>query len=143
LFALAAAVCWALYIVFGQKMGNAHSGQTAALGTVVGAIFIVPIGVGYAGWTLLSPGILPAACAVALLSSALPYTLEMYALSRVPARTFGVLMSLDPALAALSGLCFLGETLSIVQWGAIASIICASAGSAATSRSAPPQALPD
>src|SRR5450631_2305893 len=71
LFALAAAVCWALYIVFGQKMGNAHSGQTAALGTVVGAIFIVPVGIGYAGWTLLSPGILPAACAVALLSSAL------------------------------------------------------------------------
>ncbi len=58
----------------------------------------------------------------------------MYALTRLPTRTFGVLMSGDPALGALSGLIFLGETLSIVQWGAIASIMLASAGSAATSR---------
>ena len=143
LFALGAAVCWAMYIVFGQKMGNAHSGQTAAVGTVVGALCIVPVGAAHAGWMLVSPGILPVACAVAVLSSALPYTLEMYALSRVPARTFGVLMSLDPALAALSGLCFLGETLSVVQWAAIASIIFASAGSAATSRSAMQSPLPE
>jgi inner membrane transporter RhtA len=63
----------------------------------------------------------------------LPYTLEMYAMSRVPTRTFGVLMSLDPVLAALSGLVFLSENLSVTQWGAIASIMFASAGSAATS----------
>ncbi len=142
-FALGAAVCWALYIVFGQKMGNAHSGQTAAVGTVVGALCIVPVGVASAGWALTSPGILPAACLVAVLSSALPYTLEMYALSRVPARTFGVLMSLDPALAALSGLCFLGESLGVVQWAAIASIILASAGSAAPSRNATTAPLPE
>jgi inner membrane transporter RhtA len=79
---------------------------------------------------------------VALLSSALPYSLEIYAMTRVPTRTFGVLMSLDPALAALSGFCFLGETLSMIQWGAIASIMFASAGSAATSR-ALPAPLPD
>jgi inner membrane transporter RhtA len=77
-----------------------------------------------------------------LLSSALPYSLEMYALTRVPTRTFGVLMSGDPALAALSGLAFLHETLSVVQWAAIASIMFASAGSAATSR-APQASLPD
>ncbi|MDB6085625.1 MAG: protein of unknown function transrane [Gammaproteobacteria bacterium] len=146
-FAMAAALCWALYIVFGQKAGNAHGGQTTALGTLVAAIVIVPIGIGQAGATILSPALLPAACSVALLSSAVPYSLEMYALTRLPTRTFGVLMSGDPALAALSGLVFLKETLSITQWAAIASIMLASAGSAATSRAAaqsrPPQPLPD
>jgi inner membrane transporter RhtA len=142
-FALGAAVCWAMYIIFGQRMTNAHSGQTATLGTMIGAVCIVPVGAWHAGWTLLSPSVLPAAIAVAVLSSALPYTLEMYALSRVPARTFGVLMSLDPALAALSGLSFLGETLSIVQWSAIASIIVASAGSAITGRAGMQSPLTD
>jgi len=141
-FGLAAGVCWALYIVFGQKAGNAHGGQTAALGTLAGAIVIVPIGMAHAGTALWSPALLPTACVLALLSSALPYSLEMYALTRVPTRTFGVLMSGDPALAALSGLAFLHETLSVVQWAAIASIMLASAGSAATSRS-PQAALPD
>jgi inner membrane transporter RhtA len=133
-YALAAGVCWALYIVFGQKAGNAHGGQTAALGTLAAAIVIMPIGIAQSGTALLSPALLPTACAMALLSSALPYSLEMYALTRLPTRTFGVLMSANPALGALSGLIFLGETLSIVQWGAIASIMFASAGSAATSR---------
>jgi inner membrane transporter RhtA len=77
---------------------------------------------------------MPAACAVALLSSALPYSLEMYALARLPTRTFGVLMSLSPALGALSGLCFLAERLTAIQWAAIASIMLASGGTAATSR---------
>ena len=141
-YALAAGLCWALYIVFGQKAGNAHGGQTAALGTLAAAIAIVPIGIANAGTALLSPALLPAACGVALLSSALPYSLEMYAMTRLPTRTFGVLMSGDPALAALSGLAFLHETLSVVQWAAIASIMLASAGSAATSR-APRTSLPD
>jgi inner membrane transporter RhtA len=136
-YAVAAAVCWGMYIVFGQKTGNTHSGQTTALGTVAGAVFLVPIGAVHAGWALLSPAVLPLGCALALLSSALPYSMEMYAMTRVPARTFGVLMSLDPALAALSGLCFLGESLSVIQWAAIAGIMLASAGSAATSRFGP------
>jgi inner membrane transporter RhtA len=142
-YALAAGLCWALYIVFGQKAGNAHGGQTTALGTLVAAVVIVPMGVGQAGATLLSPALLPAACTVAFLSSALPYSLEMYALTRLPTRTFGVLMSGDPALAALSGLAFLHETLSITQWAAIASIMFASAGSAATARRASYTSLPD
>ena len=133
-YALAAGVCWALYIVVGQKAGNSHRGQTAALGTLAAAIVIMPIGIAQSGTALLSPALLPTACAMALLSSALPYSLEMYALTRLPTRTFGVLMSANPALGALSGLIFLGETLSIVQWGAIARIMFASAGSAATSR---------
>jgi inner membrane transporter RhtA len=140
---LAAGVCWALYIHFGRKAGAAHGGQTTALGMVVGAVVIVPIGVAQAGAQLLSPAILPAAIGVALLSSALPYSLEMLAMPRLPTRTVGVLMSLDPALGALSGLCFLGERLSWIQWAAIASIMASSAGSAATSRAEIPQLLPD
>jgi inner membrane transporter RhtA len=132
-YALAAGAFWALYIFYGRKAGAAHGGQTAALGMVVGAIVIVPIGVAEAGARLFSPAILPAALGVALLSSALPYSLEMMAMPRLPTRTVGVLMSLDPALGALSGLCFLGERLSWVQCAAIASIMAASAGSAATS----------
>jgi inner membrane transporter RhtA len=137
-FALAAGGCWALYIVFGQKAGSLHGGMTAALGTVIGALVIVPYGVAQAGAALLDPRLLPAACGVALLSSALPYSLEMFALTRLPTRTFGVLMSAEPALGALSGWCFLQERLSLVQWAAVASIMLASAGSTITSRRAAP-----
>jgi inner membrane transporter RhtA len=136
-FALAAGFCWALYIVFGQKAGAVHGGATAALGTVVGAAVIAPIGLAHAGAALFAPAILPTACGVALLSSALPYSLEMYALTRLPTRTFGVLMSAEPALGALSGLVFLHESLTAIQWAAIASIMIASGGSAATSRPSP------
>ena len=142
-YALGAGFFWALYIFYGRKAGAAHGGQTTALGMVVGAIVVVPVGAAQAGMALLSPAILPAALGVALLSSALPYSLEMLAMSRLPTRTVGVLMSLDPALGALSGLLFLGERLSWFQWAAIASIMAASAGSAATSRIAMPQLLPD
>lgn len=136
--ALGAGVCWALYIVFGQRAGSAHGGATAALGTLVGAALILPVGVAHAGAALFSPALLPTACGVALLSSALPYSLEMYALTRLPARTFGVLMSAQPALGALSGLCFLGERLTVIQWAAIGGIMIASGGSAVGSGSAQP-----
>ena len=142
-YGLAAGVFWALYIHYGRKAGAAHGGQTTALGMLVGAIVIVPIGAVQAGAQLLSPAILPAALGVAVLSSALPYSLEMLAMPRLPTRTVGVLMSLDPALGAVSGLCFLGERLTWLQWAAIASIMAASAGSAATSRTDMPQLLPD
>jgi inner membrane transporter RhtA len=135
-FALLAGVFWALYIVFGQKAGAAHGAQSTALGMVVAAMAIVPIGIVHTGAALFSPMILPAACAVAVLSCALPYSLEMYALTRLPARTFGVLMSGDPALGALSGFILLGEKLSVMQWSSIGCIILASAGSAATTRRA-------
>ena len=142
-YGLAAGVFWALYIHFGRKAGAAHGGQITALGMLIGAIVVVPIGVVQAGAHLLSPAILPAALGIALLSSAVPYSLEMLAMPRLPTRTVGVLMSLDPALGALSGLCFLAERLSWVQWAAIASIMAASMGSAATSRSDVPQLLPE
>ncbi len=140
---LSAGVFWALYIHFGRRAGAAHGGQTTALGMVVGAVLVVPIGVAWSGARLVSPAILPAALGMALLSSAVPYSLEMLAMPKLPTRTVGVLMSLDPALGALSGLIFLGETLSGIQWAAIASIMAASAGSAATSRAASQPPLPD
>jgi inner membrane transporter RhtA len=143
IYALCAGFCWALYILFGQKAGTAHGGASAALGTLIGALVIVPIGVVQAKSALFAPSLLPAACGIALLSSALPYSLEMFALTRLPARTFGVLMSLEPALGALSGLVFLHETLTPVQWGAIACIMFASGGSAATARQGWPAPLPD
>lgn len=135
-FALAAGFCWALYILFGQKAAVAQGGQIAALGVLVAAIVIAPIGIVQVGIRLWSPAIWPAALGVALLSSALPYSMEILALARLPARTFGVLMSLEPALAAVSGWCFLGERLTWLQWVAIACIMLASSGSAFTSQSA-------
>jgi inner membrane transporter RhtA len=131
-YALAAGVCWALYILFGRRAGAAHGGQITSWGTVIGALVIVPIGFAHSGTQLFSPAILPVAIGVAVLSSALPYSLEMFAMPRIATRTFGVLMSLNPALGALSGLIFLGESLTLIQWMAIASIVAASAGSAAT-----------
>jgi inner membrane transporter RhtA len=131
-YALAAGACWALYILFGRRAGAAHGGQITSLGTVIGALVIVPIGFAHSGTQLFSPAILPMAIGVAVLSSALPYSLEMFAMPRIATRTFGVLMSLNPALGALSGLIFLGESLTLIQWMAIASIVAASAGSAAT-----------
>ncbi|MFI4889785.1 MAG: EamA family transporter [Steroidobacterales bacterium] len=134
-FALGGGVCWALYIVYGRRAGIRSGGQTTAMGMLIGAICIVPFGVAHAGMLLLKPEILPTALAVAFLSSAMPYSLEMYAMTRLPARSFGVLMSMDPALAAASGLVLLGERLTWVQWAAIGCIVLASAGSAATHQS--------
>ena len=137
-YALGAGLCWGLYIVFGRRAGAAHGGQITALGTLIGAVMIAPIGYAHSGAQLFSPSILPTALGVAILSTALPYSLEMYAMPRLPTRMLGVLMSLNPALGALAGLLFLGEMLTLVQWAAIASIVAASAGSAATRDLAPP-----
>jgi inner membrane transporter RhtA len=133
--ALGAGVGWALYILFGQRAGAAHGAQTTALGTAIAAILIVPVGVAHAGADLLSAPILWSGLIVAILSSALPYSLEMTALTRLPTQTFGTLMSMEPAIAAISGFAFLGETLAPVQWLAIAAVMGASAGTALTSRS--------
>lgn len=132
--ALGAGVCWSLYIIFGQKAGAAHGRHTVALGTWVAALLVLPIGAWHAGNGLLNIDLLPIALGVAVLSSALPYSLEMVALTRLPARTFSVLMSLEPAIAALCGLAFLGEKLLWGQWLAVGAIIVASAGAAATIR---------
>jgi inner membrane transporter RhtA len=131
-YALGAGAFWALYIIFGQKAGAGHGLQTVALGSVIATIVIAPIGLATAGSALLSRSVLLPGLAVAILSTALPYTLEMMVLTRLPARTYGVLMSIDPALAALFGLMFLNERLSGLQWVAILLIIGASIGTTAT-----------
>ncbi len=133
-YALGAGICWALYILFGQKAGADNGVQTAALGVIIAALFIAPIGIAHAGAALLTPSLIPIAIGVALLSTALPYTLEMIALTRMPARTFGTLMSIEPAFGALSGLLFLNEVLSFAQWMAISCIIMASVGATLTMR---------
>ncbi|HEU4662964.1 MAG TPA: EamA family transporter [Dokdonella sp.] len=128
--ALAAGVGWALYIVFGRRAGAAYGADAVTLGTVIGALFAVPIGFAHAGSAMLSPSLLPFALGVAVLSSALPYTLEMIALTRLPTRAFSTLLSLEPALAAAAGAAFLGERLGALQWLAIAAIVAAAAGTA-------------
>lgn len=128
MYALAAGVGWAVYIVLGQKAGAAYGADAVTLGTSIGALLAVPVGVAHAGSALLSPALLPFALGVAMLSSALPYTLEMIAMTRMPARSFSTLLSLEPAIAALAGVGFLGEHLSPTQWLAIAAIVVAAAG---------------
>ena len=126
--ALAAGVFWGLYIILGKRAGAANPGHAAAYGALVAAAIVIPVGIAHAGATLLSPALLPLGLAVGLLTSALPYSLEMLAMARMSSRTFGVLMSLEPALGALSGFLFLQERLSPVQMAAVALIMVASAG---------------
>jgi len=145
LFALGAGACWALYIVFGQKAGADYGAQAVALGSIIASIIVVPVGIAAAGTRLLSPAALPYGLAIALLSTALPYTLEMIALTRLPARTFGILMSIEPVFAALVGWVMLRERLAAVQWVAIGMIILASIGTTwtATAQRAAPVPMPE
>lgn len=137
LLALAAGACWAAYILLGVGVSQGIPGGAAvAMGMTTAAFVAVPAALATAAFARLTPWLLAAGLGVALLSSALPYTLEMIALKELPARTFGILMSLEPAVAALAGLVFLGEVLSPRQWLAVALVIAASAGATATSRSA-------
>jgi inner membrane transporter RhtA len=131
-FGLAAGACWALYILFGRRAGLAHGGGAVACGMVVAALVAAPVGLVDAAPALLAPAVLSVALAVAVLSSALPYSLEMMALSRLPTRTFSVMMSLEPALGALTGFLILGERLTPLQGLATASLVVASMGAAAT-----------
>ncbi|WP_159567120.1 threonine/homoserine exporter RhtA [Budvicia diplopodorum] len=131
-YALGAGVFWALYIVFGQKAGANYGTRSVALGALVATVIAFPIGVAYAGASMFSLAILPVAIGVAVLSTALPYSLEMVAMTRLPAKTFGTLTSLEPAMGALSGLVFLNETLSFMQWAGLAAVIIASMGASMT-----------
>lgn len=121
---------WALYIIFGKRAGNNLKGEVASsLGMLVAALIVLPIGIALDGPQLLNLNAMPLAIMVAVFGSALPYTLEMFALKKLPTQTFGVLMSLEPALAALMGLLFLSESLTLSQWLAIVCVIISSLGS--------------
>jgi len=137
LYALGAAVGWATYILLGRRAGAAFGNDAVALGSAIGALVVVPVGVMHAGAALFTVSMLPFAFGMAILSSALPYSLEMLALTRLPARTVGILVSVEPAMGALLGLAFLDEHLTTYKWLAIAAIIAASIGAVLGSRSKP------
>ncbi len=134
-FALGAGACWALYIVAGQRPSGVSGNHTVCLGMFVGMLVLMPIALlaGMPAHTF-EPMSLLYFVALAVLASALPFTLEMIALRNLSALSFGTLMSLEPAIAALSGLFFLGETLLWTQWLALATIISASVGCTVTTQ---------
>ncbi|QEC50896.1 EamA family transporter [Baekduia soli] len=137
-FCLAAAACWALYILVAQRAGRLFDGTDGvALAMVVAALVPVVPGVLQGGTHLLHPGLLALGAAVALLSSVIPYTLETEALRRLPAHVFGVLMSLEPAVAALAGLVILGQALGARDLVAMALVVAASIGVSRTAAAAP------
>ncbi|HEJ9413512.1 TPA: threonine/homoserine exporter RhtA [Proteus mirabilis] len=133
LYALGAGVGWALYIVFGQRAGKGYGAATVSIGSLIAAFIFFPIGMLQSSPELVfSWSILPIGLAIAILSTAFPYTLEMIALTRLPAKTFGTLMSLEPCMGAFIGIIFLHEHLTLIQWVALAFIVLASIGSTAT-----------
>lgn len=137
LFALGAGACWALYIVAGQKPSGVSGNHTVCLGMLVGTLVLMPIAL-FAGIPAhtFEPISLLYFVALAVLASALPFTLEMIALRNLTALSFGTLMSLEPAIAALSGFIFLHEQLLWTQWLALAVIITASMGCTYTTQKA-------
>jgi len=134
--ALGAGVLWAAYILLSARVGRAFPGGGGlALALAVGTVVVVPAGVVQGGGELLVPGLLAAGAAVAVLSSAIPYSLELEALRRLPPAVFGVLMSLEPAVAALAGLVVLGQGLGAREVAGILLVVAASAGAALGARS--------
>ncbi|GAB3308451.1 DMT family transporter [Hymenobacter humi] len=139
LYALLAGACWAAYIVLGGRVSQVLPGGAAvASGMVFATLTVLPFTVADGGLSRLSPALLASGLALALLSSALPFSLEMNALRRLPARTFSILMSLEPAVAALCGLVFLHEKLSLTQWLAVMLVMVASAGATITAKKVMP-----
>ena len=130
-FALLAGAAWAVYIILSRATGRRFtgtSGLTIAMG--VAAVLSIPVGVAAGQGALLRPDVLLTGVAIGLLSSIIPYSLELEALRRVPARVFGIWMSLEPAVAALVGLAMLGESLAVSEWVAIVLVMIACAGAA-------------
>lgn len=136
-FALGAGACWAIYIVSGQKPSGISGNHTVCLGMFIGMLCLMPVAL-FSGFSIavFEPSNFIYFIALAVLASALPFTLEMIALRHLTALSFGTLMSIEPAIAALSGFIFLGEQLLWNQWLALATIICASIGCTYTTQQA-------
>lgn len=132
--AVLAGACWAVYILLGGRVSQrlAHDGHGVAVGMSVAALTVLPFTLADVVAAKFTPELVLLGLGVALLSSVLPYTLEMRALRALPSRTFGILMSLEPAAAAVVGLLFLAEDLSGLQWLAVGCVSVASAGSTLT-----------
>lgn len=133
LLALLAGAFWAAYILLSARAGQAFPGGSGlALAMAVGGAALLPIGIAGGGSHLLDPGLLAAGAGVALLASVIPYSLELEALRRIPAQVFGILMSIEPGMAALTGFVILGEGLRLRDVIAIVLVAAASAGAALT-----------
>jgi inner membrane transporter RhtA len=128
-YALAAALSWGLYIVFGKRTAHLPTGLSVSLGLSTAALVVFPFGLAHAGAALFAPSVLLFAMGVALVSSAIPISLEMVALKRLPQGVFGIMISMEPAVAALLGLLLLHEQLTLQQWVAIGCTIGAAVGS--------------
>jgi inner membrane transporter RhtA len=140
LFALLAGAAWAAYILLSASTGRRWPGISGlAVASVVGAVVLAPPAVAASGADLLDPKILALGVAVGLLSSVIPYSFELKALRRIPPRVFGVLMSLEPAAAALAAMVLLSEFLTPLQWAAVGCVVVASVGA---TRSAEPTPEP-
>lgn len=138
-WALCAAAGWASYILSGRSAGQAFGNGAAALAIGIAALIVLPFGAAQAAVVFQKPELIPLALLVAVVSAALPFSLEMYALPRVPARTFAVFTSLEPAFGVLSGLVLLHERLTLAQTAGISLVIAAAAGAAwSSARLAPP-----
>jgi len=134
-FALLAALSWAAYILLSRATGQRFGGSTGlTIAMLVSAVVITPVGVAAGGQALLRPDILVTGLGIGLLSSIIPYSLEMEALRRIPARVFGIWMSLEPAVAALVGLVLLGQSLAAREWVAMGCVMAACAGAARGTR---------
>jgi len=138
-YALGAGACWAVYIVVGQRVADRIGALATPMGMLVAALLVTPVGISVAGTSLLNPEWMLAGLGIALLSSAIPYSLEMYSLKHLPKQTFSILLSLEPAVGALAGWLVLSEQLSTQQLCAIGLIMIASMGSAMTAG----QRMPD
>ncbi len=137
-FALGAAAMWACYILLSARVGRGPAGLSGlSVAMVIAATLLLPLGIGAAGSDLLEPELLATGFAVAMLSSAIPYVLELQALRRLPANVFGVLMSVEPAVAALIGTIALGQVLAGRELLAIALVVIASAGALRTAPEPP------
>jgi inner membrane transporter RhtA len=141
-FALLAAAAWAIYIPLSARTGQLFpGGRGLAIAMVAGTLLVAPAGIAEGGADLLAPALLAQAAVVALASSVIPYSLELEALRRIPSRVFGVLMSLEPAVAALAGFVILGQALGSVDVVAIGLVVVASAGASLAGQEDHPRSM--
>jgi inner membrane transporter RhtA len=137
ILALLAGAFWAAYILLGGRTSKVLNDRDAVtIGMLFGTLVVLPFGLSSGGLHRLTPMMSLMGLGLALLSSAIPFTLEMSALRRMPARTFSILLSLEPAVAALCGLVFLHESLTIYEWIAVVLVVVASAGAARAAKNA-------
>ena len=131
-YALIAGAFWGLYILVGQRARLIHPGLITTYGFATASLLILPIGIISAGDSLINPNVLLFGLGIALLSSAIPFTLEIFSLRILPIKTFSIMVSLEPAVGALTGILILNEFLDLREWLAVMLIVFAAVGTTAT-----------